>query len=237
VSMKQSGARSPAGSDVRPGRPKRALVVRGGWEGHSPVRCTEVFLPALVDAGFSVTVSEDLGVYADGELLAGVDLIVQCWSMGTMAPEQAAGLVAAVRAGTGFAGWHGGVVGTFTDCTEYLRMVGGLFLHHPEEFVTYQVGIEQEQAEHPVVAGLADFTVHTEQYWMLTDAHNTTLASTVIAPLQAGQGEEPVRMPVVWTRQWGRGRVFFSAIGHRVEDLLDPQVRTLTTRGMLWAAR
>ncbi|MFC1429291.1 ThuA domain-containing protein [Streptacidiphilus sp. N1-3] len=217
--------------------PKRALVVRGGWEGHAPVRCTEIFLPALTGAGFAVTVSEDLDVYRDRELLAGTDLIVQCWSIGTLTPEQSEGLVAAVHAGTGFAGWHGGLVGTFTDSTDYLRMVGGLFLHHPDEHISYGVRIEPEQADHPVVAGLSDFTVHTEQYWMLTDAHNTTLASTVIEPGRSGQGEAAVRMPVVWTREWGRGRVFFSAIGHSPSDLLTPTVRTLTTRGLLWAAR
>ncbi|MFC1419233.1 ThuA domain-containing protein [Streptacidiphilus cavernicola] len=216
---------------------RRALVVRGGWEGHSPVRCTEIFLPVLADAGFSVTVSDDLDVYRDQELLAGTDLVVQCWSIGTLTPDQAAGLVAAVRAGTGFAGWHGGLVGTFGDSAEYLRMVGGLFLHHPEEHVSYRVRIEPEQADHPVLAGLSDFTVHTEQYWMLTDAHNTTLASTVIDPGRAGQGDAAVRMPVVWTRQWGRGRVFFSAIGHSPSDLLEPPVRALTARGLLWAAR
>ncbi|MFC1409613.1 ThuA domain-containing protein [Streptacidiphilus sp. N1-12] len=211
--------------------------MRGGWEGHAPVRCTEIFLPALTGAGFAVTVSEDLDVYRDRELLAGTDLIVQCWSIGTLTPEQSEGLVAAVHAGTGFAGWHGGLVGTFTDSTDYLRMVGGLFLHHPDEHISYGVRIEPEQADHPVVAGLSDFTVHTEQYWMLTDAHNTTLASTVIEPGRSGQGEAAVRMPVVWTREWGRGRVFFSAIGHSPSDLLTPTVRTLTTRGLLWAAR
>ena len=216
---------------------RRALVVRGGWEGHAPVQCTEIFLPVLADAGFSVAVSEDLEVYGDRELMAGIDLIVQCWSIGTLTPAQEEGLVSAVRAGTGFAGWHGGLVGTFTDSTEYLRMVGGLFLHHPEEHIGYGVRIEPDQADHPVVAGLPDFTVHTEQYWMLTDAHNTVLASTRIAPGQAGQGGDPVAMPVAWTRQWGRGRVFFSAIGHSPSDLLQPTVRQLTSRGLLWAAR
>ena len=44
-------------------------------------------------------------------------------------------------------------------------------------------------------------------------------------------------MPAVWTRQWGSGRVFVSTIGHKLEDLDLPEVRTLTERGLLWAAR
>jgi uncharacterized protein len=223
---------------------RRALVVRGGWDGHAPVACTDLFLPALADAGFTVEVSEDLEVYQDEELLARTDLIVQCWSLGRLTRPQSDGLVAAVRAGTGFAGWHGGVVGTFTDSTDYLRMVGGLFLHHPEQHLDYRVRIAPAHRDHPIVAGLGDFAVHTERYWMLTDAHNTVLAATTVHPSRSsgpepddGTGDESVEMPVVWTREWGRGRIFFSAIGHQPEDLTAPVVRTLTTRGLLWAAR
>ncbi|EWM15188.1 ThuA domain-containing protein [Kutzneria sp. 744] len=211
---------------------KKALVVRGGWEGHSPVQATDMFIPGLTDAGFDVEIAEDLDVYTDAEKLAATDLIVQCWSMGKLTPEQCEGLVSAVRAGTGFAGWHGGVVATFQDSPDYLRMVGGVFLYHPPEFLDYEVRMERAQSDHPIVAGLPDFTVHTEQYWMLSDALNTVLATTEFGP-----PEQPVTMPVAWTRNWGAGRIFFSAIGHRTEDLWDPAVYTLTHRGLVWASR
>ncbi|WP_239104135.1 ThuA domain-containing protein [Microbispora corallina] len=229
--------------DGRPGGPgvsgseRRALIVRGGWEGHVPVEATDLFLPSLKEAGFAVTISEDLDVYRDAELLAATDLIVQCWSMGTLTTEQCAGLVSAVHAGTGFAGWHGGVVGTFNESLDYLRMVGGLFLHHPPDFLDYRVTIVPEHADHPIVAGLGDFDVTTEQYWMLTDSHSTVLARTSIEAGNGGHGGDPVDMPVVWTRRWGAGKIFFSAIGHRIADLTPPTVRTLTERGLLWAAR
>jgi type 1 glutamine amidotransferase len=216
---------------------RRALVVRGGWAGHAPVEATELFLPGLAEAGFAVTIAEDLEVYRDAELLARTDLIVQCWSMGTLTKQQSAGLVAAVHAGTGFAGWHGGLVATFIDDPDYLRMVGGLFLFHPEQFIEYQVTIEPARRNHPIVAGLPDFTVRSEQYWMLTDSLDDTLASTVVRPDDGGHDGPPVTMPVVWTRHWGSGKVFFSAIGHRVADLADPVVRELTLRGLVWASR
>jgi type 1 glutamine amidotransferase len=216
---------------------RRALVVRGGWEGHAPVETTELFRPDLDAAGFEVSVAEDLDVYRDEALLARTDLIVQCWTDGTLTAAQSEGLRRAVHNGTGLAGWHGGLVATFAEDREYLRMVGGLFLHHPAEFLDHRVRVEPEHAEHPIVAGIDEFTVHTEQYWMLTDARNRTLASTVVEPGDGGQGDGPVAMPVVWTRQWGRGRIFFSAIGHRIEDLLQPEVRTLTARGLVWASR
>jgi type 1 glutamine amidotransferase len=211
---------------------RRALIVRGGWPGHSPVDATELFVPGLCDAGFDIRTSESLDVYESD--LTGYDLIVQCWSMGRLTGAQCDGLVGAVRSGVGFAGWHGGLVGTFDDTAAYYRMVGGKFLHHPPGFQDYDVRVT---SDHPVVAGIDDFAVHTEQYWMATDAWNDVHATTTVHPGPDAEFDAPVPMPVVWTRKWGSGKVFFSAIGHRVADLTQPEVFTLTLRGLLWASR
>jgi hypothetical protein len=211
-----------------------ALVVRGGWEGHRPVETTELFLPGLRAAGFDLTISDDLAIYEDAAKLNDFELIVQCWSIGELTEGQCAGLVNAVRSGVGFAGWHGGVLGTFVTSRDYLRMVGGQFLYHQPDFLDYEVNI---RADHAIVAGIDDFAVHTEQYWLITDTHNDVLATTVVHPSPGEEFTEDVVMPVVWTRQWGAGRVFVSAIGHRPLDLRQPEVDTLTLRGLIWAAR
>ena len=215
-------------------RPRSALIVRGGWEGHAPVATTELFVPHLVEHEFTITIAETLEVYADADALAAHDLIVQCWSMGTLTGPQSEGLRQAVRGGTGFAGWHGGIVATFAEDNAYARMVGGRFLFHHPEFVDYRVEVV---ADHPIVAGIAPFTVHTEQYWLATDAYNDVLAATVYEPYPGGEFDRPVPMPVVWTRRWGAGRVFVNAIGHRVEDLEHEAVRAITERGLRWASR
>jgi type 1 glutamine amidotransferase len=208
--------------------------VRGGWEGHVPVAATDLFIPYLEAAGFTVIVADTLDVYADAATMAGQDLIVQCWSMGTLTEAQSHGLRQAVRAGAGFAGWHGGVVATFTADDAYHRMVGGRFLFHHPEFIDYRV---DPVGEHPIMAGIEPFTVHTEQYWMLTDAYNEVLATTVYQPYPGADFDRPVTMPVVWTRRWGVGNVFVCAIGHRLEDLRVPEATTLIQRGLVWAAR
>lgn len=69
---------------------KHALVVRGGWEGHAPAAATDRYVPVLKEAGFDVTVADSLDSYLDAERLAATDLIVQCWTMGTITGEQAA---------------------------------------------------------------------------------------------------------------------------------------------------
>lgn len=212
-------------------RSRHALVVRGGWPGHAPVEATELFLPGL-KANFDVEISDTLTVYeAD---LRRFDLIVQCWSMGTLTDEQCANLIDTVRRGTGFAGWHGGIMATFTPSRPYHRLVGGQFLYHPPDFLDYDVHIV---SDHPIVQGIGDFTVHTEQYWLSTDAWNDVLATTTVQPGPDDEFTAPVEMPVVWTRRWGEGKVFCSAIGHRIEDLEQHEVRTLTERGLVWAAR
>ncbi|MFD6419381.1 ThuA domain-containing protein [Streptomyces sp. NPDC060194] len=217
---------------------KRALVVRGGWEGHEPVRITDLFVPFLREHGFAVRTSQSLDVYADAELLAATDLVVQCWSMGEITPEQSAGLRDAVLAGTGLAGWHGGIVDAFRDDPDHQLLTGGRFVMHPAGFHDHRVRIEPERAEHPVVAGLSDFTVHTEQYWVATDALNEVLATTVFPAGAFGLGlHEPVVMPAVWTRRRGAGRVFVSTVGHKPDDFDVPEVRALTERGLLWASR
>ncbi|MGI5215208.1 ThuA domain-containing protein [Plantactinospora sp. CA-290183] len=225
---------------------RSAVVVRGGWDGHVPVPATELFIPFLRGRGFDVTVHEDLDVYADAERMAAADLVVQCWSIGTITDGQAAGLAAAVRAGTGLAGWHGGIVGAFHH-GGYQQLTGGVFVHHPAGFVDHELTVLPERADHPVVAGIASVALHTEKYWVLTDPLNDVLATVTfdpepVGPAGGGSAEgapwrRPVTLPAVWTRSWGAGRVFVSTVGHKLDDLALPPIRTITERGLLWAAR
>ncbi|MBM9507238.1 ThuA domain-containing protein [Streptomyces sp. KK5PA1] len=211
------------------------MVVRGGWEGHAPVAISDLFLPFLKDHGFTVETAESLDVYGDADLLAATDLVVQCWTMGEIAPEHSRALSAAVKAGTGFAGWHGGVLDSFRGDLDYHLLTGGQFLMHPPGFLDHTVHPVPERAGHPVIAGLGDFAVHTEQYWVATDPDIDVLATTTFP---AGEERDhPVVMPTVWTRVHGAGKVFVSAIGHKADDFDVPEVRTLTERGLLWASR
>lgn len=214
---------------------RRALVVRGGWEGHQPVTITDLFVPFLRENGFTVETADTLDVYTDTGLLAATDLVVQCWSMGEIGAEQCAGLAAAVRAGTGLAGWHGGIVDSFRGNVDYQLLTGGQFLTHPPGFSDHTVRISPERADHPVVAGLADFDVHTERYWMSTDPLIDVLATIGFEADELRS--RPVTMPAVWTRTWGAGRVFVSTIGHKPDDFDVPEVQALTERGLLWASR
>jgi type 1 glutamine amidotransferase len=210
----------------------RALLVRGGWDGHEPVACTELFRDFLEGNGFRVRTADSLAVYADRDLLGRTDLIVQCWTGGRLTPEQENGLVERVHAGAGFAGWHGGVLAVGYEASRYQYMVGGRFLFHPGGFVDYTVDIT---GDHPIVEGIAGFAVHTEQYYCHVDPRLEVLATTTFA----GAGEAPetagVVMPVVWVRRFGAGRVFVCTLGHGPADLRVAPTRLLTERGLRWA--
>ena len=216
---------------------KRALVVRGGWDGHVPVEASDRYAAALKEDGYEVTVSDTLDSYLDEELLAATDLIVQCWTMGKITGEQANGLTRAVRAGTGFAGWHGGIIDAFREETRYQLMTGGQFVHHPAGFVTYTVRTLPERAGHPVVAGIAEFSVTTEQYYLHMDPAVDVLAVTDYLPDPDHPELAGTVVPVTWTRNWGEGRVFVTAIGHHLPDLEVPEVDSIIRKGMAWATR
>ena len=215
---------------------RRALVVRGGWDGHVPVRATDHFLPYLREQGFELTVSDTLDAYLDADAMAATDLIVQCWTMGEITKEQRQALDIAVRNGTGLVGWHGGIADSFRADLEYNFMVGGQFISHPHGFVDYRVEIPVEKRAHPLVAGIDGFDVHSEQYYVHVDPSNEVLATTTFDSHPDYPWIEGVVMPVVWTRTWGAGRVLVCTVGHKLDDLEKSEVSTIIERGMLWAS-
>jgi type 1 glutamine amidotransferase len=210
---------------------RRALVTRGGWEGHLPVEATDLFIPFLRENDFEVEVSDNLDSYLD---LDGTDLVLQCISMGEITNEQVKGLEAAVRSGTGLAGWHGGIVDSFRSNTDYSFMTGGQFISHPGGFVDHRIEVV---ADDPIVEGITHFDLRTEQYYVHADPTNNVLATTTFRAHPDYPWIEGATMPAVWTRTWGEGRVFVCTPGHSLADLDVPEVRTIIERGLLWASK
>jgi type 1 glutamine amidotransferase len=213
------------------------LVVRGGWQGHHPHETTERVIPALRAEGFEVRTSESLSSYADAGLMGAVDLVVQCWTMGEIGREELAGLLAAVASGTGLCGWHGGLCDSFRQATDYQFATGGQWVAHPGGKIGYDVHFLPERSDDPLVSGLEDFTIHSEQYYLHVDPTNEVFATTTFAGREEAPWIAGCVMPVVWTRRYGAGRVFYSSLGHDPADFDVPQVRELVVRGARWASR
>ena len=213
---------------------KKAVIVWGGWEGHEPRQCVDIFAPILTGERYEVTVSDDLDTYKDQDLMLAQDLIVPTWTMGAIAGDQEKGLLDAIAAGVGVAGWHGCMGDSFRNNTNYQFMVGGQWVAHPDNIIDYTVNII---ADDPIVAGLDDFAMHSEQYYMHTDPGNEVLATTTFEGRESAPWINGTVMPVVWKRQWGEGRVFYSSLGHVAKDFDVPEAREIQRRGMLWASR
>lgn len=213
---------------------KTVLFVYGGWEGHDPVPCKDLFVPWLQSEAKEVIVSDKLSVYTDKELMKRVDLVVQIWTMGTISGEEENGLLEAVKNGCGIAGWHGGTGDSFRNNTEFQFMIGGQWVAHPGGPVDYKVNIVDHKD--PVMHGLKDFAMHSEQYYMHVDPNVTVLATTTFngdhAPWISGNV-----MPVAWKKKYGQGKVFYSSLGHVVKDFEVPEALEIIKRGIRWAAR
>jgi type 1 glutamine amidotransferase len=213
---------------------KKALMVWGGWEGHEPQKCVHLFAPLLRAQGYEVEISDTLNAYLNPEKMQSYALISQVWTMGTITPQQEKGLLDAIRAGVGFAGWHGGMADAFRNNPEYQFMVGGQWVAHPGGIIDYTVQITRP--DDPITAGLKDFAMHSEQYYMHVDPSNEVLATTTFDNRYLDWINGAI-MPVVWKRRWGQGKVFYCSLGHVAQDFDVPEAREIVRRGMLWASR
>tara|TARA_B100001123_G_C14951027_1_gene883711 strand:- start:136 stop:795 length:660 start_codon:yes stop_codon:yes gene_type:complete len=215
---------------------KHALMVIGGWSGHTPEKSADMFQPVLEEAGFNVRRESTLDVYLDRDLLSSVDLIVPIWTQGGISKKQLEGFMGAVHSGIGMAGWHGCMADSFRSEPAYQFMVGGQWVAHPGGVIDYEVNITNH--DDPITRGLGDFKMHSEQYYMHVDPSNEVLATTTFAGDQAGQyWIKGVEMPVYWKRCWGDGRIFYGSVGHVYTDFDVPESKEIMLRGMLWAAK
>ena len=188
----------------------------------------------MVPAGdLSVRVETDTAVFGDPSI-HDLSLIVPIFTMSKIERDHAINLAKAVENGVGLAGHHGGMSDAFRESVDYQFVVGGQWVAHPGNIIDYTVNITDRND--PITAGLGDFAMHSEQYYMHVDPSNEVLATTTFsgehAPWVAG-----TVMPVAWKRRYGEGKVFYCSLGHVDADFEVPEARTIVERGLLWATR
>ncbi len=207
----------------------KALIFYGGWAGHEPEECSQVLADGLSGKGVEVERVNHQDPLQDADGLAGYDVIVPYWTMGTLEGDAGKNLQAAVDSGVGLAGCHGGMGDAFRGNIGFEWMVGGLFVGHP---YTDEYEVRLTGNPHPTTADLPrTFPYKSEQYYMLVDPANHVLAETIYH-----RGGQDVVMPVVWTKSWGKGRVWYSSLGHKAQEFSDyPHVLEMTLRGIIWA--
>ena len=213
---------------------KKALMVWGGWEGHEPFKCVQLFAPILKEDGFEVTVCDTLDAYLDKEAMQSYDLISQVYTMSTITPEQEKGLLDAIESGVGFAGWHGGMADAFRNNCNYQFMVGGQWVAHPGNIIDYRVNITDHSD--PITAGVGRL-----QY-----AFGAVLHAR--GPGEQGAGDDDLQRPVLSLGRRrgdaggveegvGQGPRLLLVAGPRGLDFNVPEAREISRRGFLWASR
>ncbi|WP_340398478.1 ThuA domain-containing protein [Paenibacillus sp. FSL H8-0079] len=214
----------------------KALIVWGGWDGHEPEQVAAIFERILNEEQFEVEVSNTLESYADAEKLLGLDLIVPLWTMGQIEQELVNNVSAAVQSGVGLAGIHGGMCDAFRNNVDWQFMTGGQWVAHPgNDGVEYMVNMKRGSS--PLLDHIEDFQVKSEQYYLHVDPAVEVLATTrfpVVTGPHAANG--PVDMPVVWTKRWGAGRVFYNSLGHHADIVDMKPVTEMMRSGFKWTA-
>ena len=128
-----------------------------------------------------------------------------------------------VRDGGGFVGTHS-ASDTFARWPGYVRMLGTRFSHHgPIERRRVVVA----DRRHSVTRGLGASFSHVDEYYRFVSAPRAHVL------LRDGAGGPPL----AWVRSEGRGRVFYSALGHTIASWSEPRVRRLVSQGVRWVAR
>ncbi len=218
---------------------RKALIVQGGWDGHEPVQVADIFARVLREEGFEVRVADTLDALLDLPYLLSLDLLVPEWTMGTITGEQSHNASQAVASGVGLAGCHGGMCDSFRLDTNWQFMTGGQWVAHPgNDGTPYRVCIRS--VSNPIMEGIPDFDVRSEQYYVHVDPAAEVLATTrfpnPLAPPGYHMTNPAADVPVVWTKMWGHGRVFYSSLGHHADvfDAFEPL--EIMRRGFLWAA-
>ena len=212
---------------------RKAMIVWGGWPGHDPDLCASMIRGWLKAEGFEVRVETTTAAFAD-PAVHDLSLIVPIYTMSKIEKDEVQNLTKAVESGVGLAGYHGGMGDAFRESPEYQFVCGGQWVAHPGNIIDYHVNVTRR--DDPIMQGIDDFPYRSEQYYMHVDPSNEVLATTTFSGEYA-PWIDGVVMPVVWKRRHGKGRVFYSSLGHAVSEFQVPQMRTILRRGLAWAAR
>jgi len=212
---------------------REALIVWGGWSGHEPEQCAAIIKSMLEEDGFKVYVESTTEAFAD-PAIHDLSLIVPIFTMSKIEKEELSNLSAAVAGGVGLGGYHGGMGDAFREAVDYQFMVGGQWVQHPGNIIDYRVDVTRP--DDPIMEGIESFDYTSEQYYMHVDPSIEVLATTTFTGEHA-YWIDGVVMPVVWKHKHGKGRVFYSSLGHVAKEFEVPQMRTIIRRGLNWAAR
>lgn len=208
------------------------IAARRGW-GFAHTESSAAFTPAIL-ARFAVTVWAN----TSGPVLG---------------PEQQAAFRSWLEAGGGFVGIHG-AGGDFSYEWKWYaeQVIGAQFIGHPLRPEFQDARVVTEDRTHPATRELPASWMHNEEWYsfrasprmrgahVLLRVDESTYSPLMRLPWFMG-GTRQLAMgddhPVTWTRCAGRGRVFYTALGHQAASYAETRFLKLLEGGIAWAAR
>ena len=191
-------------------------------------------LKEMAKGRFDVFATQDPS-WLEPERLATFDAVV-FYTTGELpvAPAVLDNLVEWVAGGGAFTGIHS-AADTLYEFGPYGDMLGGVFDGHPW---TQEVRVRVEDAGHPATTELGDsFTIDDEIYQFRAFRRHPVRVLLSVDPdsVDLSRGSRPDGdYALAWCRDYGSGRVFYTALGHRPEVWRDPRFKNLLLGGIGW---
>jgi uncharacterized protein len=232
-------AAPPFLSDQQPATGDRVLYVThsAGFK-HEVVPETERVLADLGRRhGFTVTVIRDASTLTAESLKPYGAVVFYTTGELPMSERQKADFMTWLKSGRGFVGIHS-ATDTFYKWPEYGQMIGGYFDEHPwHEEVTLKV----EDRTFPATRHLCPTWTLTDEIYQFrnysrANTHVLLSLDTASVNLKAkGVKRTDGDFAIAWHHPWGRGRVFYTALGHRTEVWQSDAFQTHLVGGLQWA--
>jgi len=192
------------------------------------------------DSGvFEVTATEDMSEFSAENLERYAAVMFYTSGELPMGEAQRAALLDFVRSGRGFVGVHS-ATDTFYTWPDYLDLVGGYFNGHPWH---QAVTIEVVDPGDPLVAFLGNSLQVEDEIYQIGDFdYRGSRVLLRLDPSSVDLGKTGVHQrfygwPLTWTRFYGEGRVFYSALGHEPSVWRDARYQRILTNAILWSMR
>jgi putative membrane-bound dehydrogenase-like protein len=212
-----------AGSPLRGAEPARLSVLLLGDDGHHrPAEMAKVLAPALARFGIQVEFTKDVEALTPATL-AKYDAVAIYRDSGDLPPKQEAALLEFIESGKGLVAIHC-ASHCFRNSDKYTALVGGRFLRHGTGVFRARI----IDAQHPAVQGVKSF-----ESWDETYVHNQLADDIRVLMVRKEQGGYE---PYTWVRQQGKGRVFYTALGHDERTWKQEGFHKLLEQGIRWAA-
>lgn len=218
----------------RPARTKVLLITGDDVASHPWREMSETTREILVNSGkFDVKISEDPWILESANALKGYDVIVftiYSTRVADISDQAKQNLLNFVKGGKGFFVQHLASA-SFPQWEEFGKLCGrkwvmGTSGHGPRSDINVKIA----NHEHPITKGMTDFVTNDELYAKLQGTGEINVLAT------ADSDWSNATEPLVFTLNYGEGRVVHNAFGHDREALMTPGVQTIITRGVEWAA-